>query len=343
MAPRSHWKGYLKLSLVSCPIALYPAIAASERISFRQVNRATGNRLRQQLIDSVTGEVVETHNKGRGYEVGENQFLMVQNEELETAHHEARTRPFSAAPSRPASEPKAEPPATRSPAPKVAETRKQEDEPAVPPLAPPPRPIIENTRTIELDRFVPRARLDPRYYNTPYYIAPRDQIGLEAFAVIRDAMAGKGLVGMGRIVLANRERPIIVEPMGMGLRGTTLRYAHEVRSETEYFSDIPPMKLPDEMVRITEHILETKQEDFDPAYLEDRYRTVLVEKLREKQAQMPRRSVASVPSQQNVINLMDALRRSIEAEQPSKATVKKPPAQSRTARATPRGRKTWES
>jgi DNA end-binding protein Ku len=281
MAPRPHWKGYLKLSLVSCPIALYPAIAASERISFRQVNRETGNRLRQQLVDSVTGEVVEPHNKGRGYEVGENQFLMVQNEELEAAHHEARTRPFSAAPSSPARTPEPEPhdpAARRGAALKLAETRKQEDvPPIVPPSAPPPRPIVENTRTIELDRFVPREQIDPRYYNTPYYIAPRDQIGLEAFAVIRDAMAGKGLVGMGRVVLANRERPIIIEAMGMGLRGTTLRYAHEVRSETEYFSEIPPMELPDEMVRITEHILETKQEDFDTAYLEDRYRTVLAE------------------------------------------------------------------
>jgi non-homologous end joining protein Ku len=341
MAPRAQWKGYLKLSLVSCPIALYPAIAASESISFRQVNRVTGNRLRQQMIDSVTGEVVKSHNKGRGYEVGKNQFLMVQNEELEAAHNEASTRPFNAAPSRLRPEPKAEPPETRNAAPKLAETTKQEDAPpTVPPLAPPPRPIIENTRTIELDRFVPREQIDPRYYNTPYYIAPRDQIGLEAFAVIRDAMAGKRLVGMGRIVLANRERPIIIEPLGMGLRGTTLRYAHEVRSEAEYFSEIPPMELPDEMVRITEHILETKREDFDPAYLEDRYRTVLVEKLREKQAQMTRRSVASVPSQQNVINLMDALRRSIEAEQPARANVKKPPAPSRTARATPRGRKT---
>jgi len=94
MAPRAHWKGYLKLSLVSCPISLYPAIAASERLSFRKVNRETGNRLRQQLVDSVTGEVVEPQNKGRGYEVGEKQFLMVQDEELEAAQQEARTRAF---------------------------------------------------------------------------------------------------------------------------------------------------------------------------------------------------------------------------------------------------------
>src|SRR5438105_3050564 len=129
-------------------------------------------------------------------------------------------------------------------------------------------------------------------------------------------MAAKGLVGMGRVVLANRERPVIVEPMGNGLRGITLRYAHEVRNETEYFADIPQLALPDEMLKITEHILETKEEDFDPAYLEDRYRTVLVEKLREKQAQIPTRSVASGPSRQNVINLMDALKRSLAAEQP---------------------------
>src|ERR1700680_1151971 len=96
MPPRAHWKGYLKLSLVSCPVALYPAIAAAERVSFRQVNRQTGNRLRQQLVDTVTGEVVQSHDKGRGHEIGQNQFVLVQDEELEAALEEARTRPYSA-------------------------------------------------------------------------------------------------------------------------------------------------------------------------------------------------------------------------------------------------------
>jgi DNA end-binding protein Ku len=214
-----------------------------------------------------------------------------------------------------------DPPARRGGAWKLVESKKREEAPPIVPPQAPPRPIVENTRTIELDRFVPRDQIDPRYYNTPYYIAPRDQVGLEAFAVIRDSMAGKDLVGLGRIVLANRERPIIIEPMGMGLRGITLRYAHEVRSETEYFADIPSMTLPEEMVRITEHILETKKEDFDPVYLEDRYRTVLVEKLRQKQAQMRARTVVSSPSPRNVINLMDALRRSLAAERPAPRTI----------------------
>jgi DNA end-binding protein Ku len=341
MAPRAHWKGFLKLSLVSCPIALYPAIAAAEKISFRQVNRETGNRLRQQLVDAVTGEVVASHNKGRGYEVGENDFLMVENEELKAAHQEARERPFSAAPAlvpgsqplrdaqaQPTSPPiRQTPPQSRAPL-RLAEPDRDEAPTFGPPPVP-PRPIVENTRTIELDRFVRPKQIDAAYYNTPYFIVPRDAVGQEAFAVIRDAMADKKLVGLGRIVLASRERPILIEPMGNGLRGITLRYEHEVREPTEYFADIAKLDLPEEMLQITEHILDTKTEDFDPAYLEDRYRTVLVEKLREKQAERPRSRVASVPSRENVINLMDALKRSLATEQPTAPIPK--PSQRRTA------------
>jgi DNA end-binding protein Ku len=273
MAPRPHWKGYLKLSLVSCPIALYPAISAAERISFRQVNTQTGNRLRQQLVDSVTGEPVQPRDKGRGYEVGENQFLVVQEEELEAARHEARTRPYSAAPassmspaSRAGSQEDDEgPTANHGAAPRREDLRHAEAPPIAPPAPPPVR--IENNRTIEIERFVPHAQIDPRYPDKPYYIVPCDQVGQEAFAVIRDAMRGKEMVGMGRVVLSNRERPIMIEPMGNGLRGVTLRYAHEVRSEAEYFADIPDIELPDEMLRVAEHILETKKGTSTPRTL----------------------------------------------------------------------------
>src|SRR3954454_19380617 len=316
MAPRAHWKGFLKLSLVSCPIALYRATTAAEKVSFRQVNRETGNRLRQQLVDTVTGEVVASHNKGRGYEVGENDFLIVENEELKAAEQEARVRPFSAilTPTEPTQLPREQPRKPSAPL-KLAEPE-HDEEPSIVPAAPPPRPIVENTRTIELDRFVQRGQIDAVYYDKPYYVVPRDGVGQERFAVIRDAMAAKGLVGLGRVVLANRERPILVEPMGNGLRGITLRYTHEVRDHAEYFSDVPQLTLPDEMLRITEHILETKTQDFDPAYLEDRYRTVLVEKLREKHAQKPARDLSPARSAQNVINLMDALKRSLAATRP---------------------------
>jgi non-homologous end joining protein Ku len=281
-----------------------------------QVNRQTGNHLRQQLVDSVTGQVVQSQERGRGYEVGQNQFLMVEEEELQTAQQEAKTRPYSAVPARlirqaaeQDEEPEPAPPPKRDALSRRAEPRRAESPQVVPP-APPPV-IIENNRTIEIERFVLLAQVDPRYHDTPYYIAPRDQVGQEAFAVIREAMRGKEMVGMGRIILAKRERPIIIEPLGNGLRGMTLRYAHEVRSEAEYFADIPEIKLPDEMLRIAEHILETKTADFDPAFLEDRYRTVLVEMLRSRHAELPTTISAPPSSPENVINLMDALKRSL--------------------------------
>src|SRR6202140_3693740 len=89
VSPRPYWRGYLKLSLVSCPIALHAACASSERISFRQINRRTGNRLRQQLIDEETREAVDAHEKGRGYEIGKGQFLLIEDEELEAIEIES--------------------------------------------------------------------------------------------------------------------------------------------------------------------------------------------------------------------------------------------------------------
>jgi DNA end-binding protein Ku len=181
----------------------------------------------------------------------------------------------------------------------------------------PPARRIENTRTIEIERFIPSGQIDPRYHHTPYYIAPRDIIGQEAFAVIRDSMADKDVVAMGHIVLSNRERPIILERLGLGLRGLTLRYAHEIRSEAEFFGEIPQMQLPPQMLSLAEHIVETKLGDFDPALLEDRYRTALVPILREKHAHVPAHPSATAPSPKTVINLMDVLKRSLAAERPS--------------------------
>jgi DNA end-binding protein Ku len=128
-------------------------------------------------------------------------------------------------------------------------------------------------------------------------------------------MRAKDVVGMGRVVLARRERPIIVEPMGNGIRGITLRYSHEIRDEASYFAEIPNLKLPEEMLRVAEHIVETKMSDFNPAFLEDRYRTVLISKLKER-SEMPKKATPAAPSAQNVISLMDVLKRSLAAEQP---------------------------
>src|SRR5438270_521536 len=259
MAPRAYWKGYLKLSLVSCPIALNPAASSSERVSFRQINKQTGHRLRQQLVDDVTREPVESADRGRGYEVAKNEFILIEDEELEALE-------------------------------------------------------IESNHTIEIDSFVPAVQIDRRYYDNPYYIVPNDKVGQEAFAVIRDAMEGKGMVALGRVVMAKRERVIALEPHGKGLIGTTLRYPYEVRNAEEYFEEISDIKVPGEMLKLAEHILETKSGDFDPSQFKDHYEEALVEFLRKKQEHIPvKKGREEVAAPRNVINLMDALRRSVQA------------------------------
>ena len=141
-------------------------------------------------------------------------------------------------------------------------------------------------------------------------------MGRDTFAVIRDAMAGKELVGMARVVLSNRERPVIVAPMDRGLRALTLRYTHEVRSELELFANIPELILPKDMLGVAERILEAMKADFDRGDLEDRYRTALRSMLRRKQ-QAPTRPGSAAPSRENVISLMAIVKRSLAAERPS--------------------------
>jgi DNA end-binding protein Ku len=254
----AHWKGYLKLSLISCPISLHPA-SSDERVSFVQLNRKTGNRLKYQLVDSETGQVVDLADRARGYEMGKDEFLLVEDQELAALQ-------------------------------------------------------IASTHTIEIDAFVPRAQVDLRYLISPYYITPDNKVGQQAFAVLREAMRGKKMVAIARVVLTTRERPIALEPFGKGFRAITLRYPYEVRDEAESFTNIPDIRVPHEMRQLAEHIVETKATDFDLSRFKDRYELALVEMLKRKQAGLPAKSAAPAPSPSNVINLMDALRRSVETE-----------------------------
>jgi DNA end-binding protein Ku len=270
MAPRANWKGYLRLSLVSCPIALYPASSLSEKVSFNRLNRKTGNRLKQQNVDSETGEVVPREDTARGYEVAKGQYLIVEDEELDAVQ-------------------------------------------------------IESTRTIDIDQFVPKTEIDERYIDSPYYLAPDGQVGQDAFAVIRDTIGKLNMVALGRVVLTRREHVIALEPKGRGLLGLTLRYPYEVRNEASYFEDIPDLKLPKDMLDLATHIVNTKSGHFDPSHFQDRYENALTDLLKKKEAgekiEPAREAVAP-----RVVNLMDALRASIDAEK------KKAPAPSTEAR-----------
>jgi DNA end-binding protein Ku len=271
MAPaRAFWRGYLKLSLVSCPIALCTGTSSTERVSFRQINKKTGNRLRQQLVDEVTREPIEGEHKGRGYECAKNTYIPVDDDELDAL-------------------------------------------------------AVDSTHTIEIDSFVPREQIDQRYLDSPYYITPDGQVGQDAFAVIREAMRGKGLVALGRVVLSKRERVIMLEPWDKGLIGTTLRYPYEIRDAKDYFDDIPEVVLEAETLKLAEQILRSKATDFDPSQFVDRYEEAVVELLKKKQAGVAVSRERTAPQPQNVVNIIDALRQSIAEEKAPAGPQKKSP------------------
>ena len=255
--PRAYWKGYLRLSLVTCPIELFPATSQAEKTHFHQINTQTGHRLRQQMVDEETGRVVDTGHKGRGYELTKGKYVEIDEDELKAIE-------------------------------------------------------VESTHTVDIDGFVPRADIDKRYLDKPYYIAPNGKTGAEAFVVIRDAMQGEERVALARIVMAHREHMIMLEPLGKGLLGTTLRFDYEVRSEKEYFSHIPSPRISKDMVSLASHILESKAAKFDPGKFKDEYETALRKLVQRKAKGHTIEAPEPEEKPSNVINLMDALRESLK-------------------------------
>jgi DNA end-binding protein Ku len=188
---------------------------------------------------------------------------------------------------------------------------------------------IESSHAIDIDSFVPKSEVDERFIDSPYYLVPENKVALEAFAVIRDAMLGKGMVALGRVVLSKRERVLMLQPRGKGLLGATLRYPYEVRDEEIYFGDIGEIKIPKDMLTLAEHILESKAATFDPTLFHDRYEEAIVGMLNEKRAGMPILKQRPMPRIVAGTDLMAALRQSIDKakeETPKTATRQAPPA-----------------
>jgi len=264
MAPRAYWKGYLRLSLVTCPIELFPATSQSEKTHLHQINTQTGRRLRQQMVDEGTGKMVDKAHKGRGYELTKGRYVQIDEDELAAVE-------------------------------------------------------IESTHTIDFDCFVPLTEIDKRYLDKPYYIVPGGKVGAEAFVVIRDAMKDKGRVGLARIVMANREHIIALQPHGKGMLGTTLRYDYEVRDEKPYFSEVPSVRVGKEMLALAEHILDTKANHFDPSKFKDEYELALRKLVKRKAAGKKIEAPEPAEDSGKVIDLMEALRRSVHGDHGHKA------------------------
>lgn len=266
-ARRPYWKGYLKLSLVTCPVALHPASSQGEKTHFHQINRKTGHRLRQQMVDEVTGKAVDKDEKGRGYEVTKGRYVEIEPEDLEALE-------------------------------------------------------VESTHTIDIEKFVPEEQIDKRYYERPYYLVPDGKSGEDAFAVIRDAMKDKGRVALARVVFANREHIVAVEPWDKGMLCTTLRYDYEVRPQADVFKGLASRRVSKEMVDLASHILDSKAGSFDPSKFKDEYELALRKLVKRKAAGHTIERKEPTEDRSNVIDLMEALRHSVGGRRATKSTQK---------------------
>lgn len=267
MAPRPYWKGYLKLSLVTCAVRMTPATSEEEKVRFHTLNSKTENRVVSRYIDSVTGKEVKDEDEVKGYEQSEDNYVLLEDEELENV-------------------------------------------------------ALESARTMDISIFAPRDSIEWIWLDTPYYLSPDEPIGEEAFSVIRDAMAAEKMVGISQLVIARRERAVMLEPRGRGIVVWTLRYGDEVRDEASYFQDIGETKADAKMMPLMRKLIKAQTKEWSPKLVADPVQERLLDLIetKKKAQKKPARSKAgpepaSKPS--NVIDIMDALKKSVAAERRS--------------------------
>lgn len=266
MAVRPYWKGYLKLSLVTCPVQMMPATSESEKVRFHTLNRETQNRVVSHYVDSVTGKEVRDEDEVKGYQRGENDYVMLEDDELENV-------------------------------------------------------ALDSTKTIDISTFTPRDSVEWIWLDTPYYLSPNDPVGQEAFSVIRDAMEAQDMVGISRLVISRRERAVMLEPRGKGIVLWTLRYGDEVRDEDTYFAGIDDDEAADsEMMPLVQQLIKKQTKHWDAKMVIDPVQDRLLDMIADKKKALKKpskakaKAPASVPAPSNVINIMEALKKSVAAE-----------------------------
>lgn len=255
MAPRPTWQGHLRLSLVTCPVAMYTATSPGGEVRFNLLHPKTHNRIKMIATDPDLGPV-DRADLVKGYEYEKDHYVILTPEEIESVR-------------------------------------------------------LESTRTIDIERFVDAADIDRLYWDNPYFLVPDGKLALDAYTVIRDAMAGAGKIALGRVVMHTRERLLAIEPRDNGLVAYTLRSHDEVRDAGELFDDIPDKKADPQMVAIAEKIIEQQEGPFDPSQFKDRYEDALRALIKQKEKGGGRKVTVEEPEETNVVDLMEALRKSL--------------------------------
>ena len=280
---RPYWSGRIQVSLVSFGVQLYVATESKNQISFHQISRSTGERIRHQKVlqsavdsDSETaGAAVGKDEIVKGYEHRKGEYVIIEPSELENLK-------------------------------------------------------VPSKHTIEVSQFVTMDELRPEYIEKPYFVVPENDSQAEAFAVIRKALQESGKVAIGKVSFAGRENIVAIRPAGDdahgGMMAYTLRFSNELRNEREYFRDLSKVEISGESLELAESLIAKKSTKLDLSKFEDGYEVAVKALVDAKVNKMPVPKDEGAEPKSNVINLMDALRKSLGGEDggSSKRVPKKP-------------------
>lgn len=273
--PRPVWEGHIRLSLVTCPVALFKATSEGAGVHFHLLHPKSQNRVKQAWKDPALPLGEQEVPRGEllhGYEVEKGQYVLIDDDDLKSVR-------------------------------------------------------LESTRTIQIERFVDASTIDRLYWDQPYFMAPSGKKDLqEPFAVIRDAMIQAGRVALGRVVMGGRERIVAIEPRHGGLLLSTLHARDEVLADPEVFGYLEEFKSDPEMVEIARAIIRKQEGPFDPSAFNDRYSEALRELVERKAGTSTVSPAATAEPETNVVDLMEALRRSLKGEGPKGDAGTKGPA-----------------
>jgi DNA end-binding protein Ku len=261
--PRSFWKGFLKLSLVTCPVAMTPATTEGEKVRFHTINRDTGNRIENRYVDAVTQEPVDDDDQVKGYQRGDDDYVMLEDEEIAAV-------------------------------------------------------ALESTHTIDIQTFVPEDSIEWIWYDRPHYLTPDAPVGEQAFSVIREAMKDTATVAISRLVLYRRERAVMLEPRGPGIVLWTLRYGEEVRDPDAYFREIKATKPDPKLMNLVTRLIDERSRPWAPGMTHDLVQERLLDIIQSRKKGKRAPKAKTQPERGgNVIDIMDALRKSIAADRKS--------------------------
>ena len=265
---RPYWSGRIQVSLVSFGVQLFVATESKSQISFHQISRSTGERIRHQKVlqsavdssEETAGAAVGKDEIVKGYEYRKGEYVLIEPSELENLK-------------------------------------------------------VPSKHTIDVSQFVKMEELRPEFIEKPYFVAPENDSQAEAFAVIRKALKESGKVAIGKVSFAGRESIVAVRPAGDeahgGMMAYTLRYSNELRNEQDYFRDLRGVEINAESLELAETLITKKTTKLDLSKFEDGYEVAVKELVDAKINNLPAPKDEVPEPRGKVVNLMDALRKSI--------------------------------